>query len=94
MVGQPPMVGRGWRVQDRKLEVVSMEHKVVHESTLELISWNCHQSARGENWQCQILSLECPNLCNCSGNCDKVFFDEQKHEEDEGSDEDEEYDSE
>ena len=93
MVGQPPIVGRGWTVQDRKLEVVLMEHKGVHESILELLSCNSHQSAHGENWQCQILSLECPNLCKCSGICDKVFFNKQKHEEDEGSDEDEEYDS-
>ena len=57
-----------------------MEHKPVTELMLELITGNDHQSKFGENCQRYILSLKFTYLCECTGNCKKVFYCDQSKE--------------
>ena len=63
-----------------ELVVVWMEHKPVPELMLELITGNDHQSKFGDNCQRYILSLKFTYLCECIGNCKKVFYCDQSKE--------------
>ena len=81
-------VGHGWQENYGNLEVMWMERKPAPESVLELITCTCRRSVCGEECQCWLLSLECTDLCKCTGNCDNVQYGD--NEEQETDDEDEE----
>ena len=65
-------IRHGWQDNEGRLEIVWMERKPAPEHMLELITCKCRRALCGDDCQCGILSLDCTDLCKCTGNCDKV----------------------
>ena len=55
---------------------------------LELMTCNCRRALYGDYCQCRILSLECTDLCKCTGNRENVkYCENEKDKEDNGGEE-------
>ena len=67
-------IGHGWQDNEGRLEIFWMERKLAPESMLAFINCNCRRALCGDYCQCRILSLECTDLCKCSGNCENVEY--------------------
>ena len=82
-------IGHGWQDNEGRLEIVWMECKPAPESMSELITFNCWWALCGDDCQCRILSLECPDLCKCTGNFENVEYCENEKDDEENSDDEE-----
>ena len=65
----PSPSGHGWLFRDDLLKIYWMENMPAPISVLEMLVCKCQKWACGNVRQCQILGLECTDLCKCSGSC-------------------------
>ena len=47
-----------------------MESLPALETVMQMMTCDCCRSACGGLYQCRGLDLDCPDLCNCAGNCE------------------------
>ena len=76
-------IGHSWQDNERRLEIVWMECKPAPESLMKLITCNCQRALCGDDFQCRILSLECTDLCKCTGNCENAQYCENEKDDEE-----------
>ena len=62
----PSPSGHGWLLRDNLLKIQWMENMSAPESVLETMVCECRKSTCGSMCQCQILGLECTDLCKCN----------------------------
>ena len=79
----PSLVENGWSLNGDVLEIVWKESLLAPESILGLITCDCCRLKFNASCQCNILSLECADICKCHTFCENVSYNDNSDTNDE-----------